>query len=172
MRSKRRILAANMEFMINNINGDIMKRILFVCHGNICRSASAEYMFKHMIKQRHLENKIYCESMAVSSEELGNDIYEPMRPYLVKRGIPLTRHHARQIQRKDYDNWDLILLFDESNRRIINRMMDDSQHKIYLLTEYVGMDGVIEDPWYTWKFDECLDEIQQALNLLIKKIME
>ena len=159
-----------MEFMINNSIGDNMIKILFVCHGNICRSASAEYMLKHMIKQRHLENEIYCESMAVSSEELGNDIYPPMRPYLIKRGIPLTRHHARQISKRDYDNWDLILLFDESNRRIISRMMDDPKHKIHLLTEYVGMLGVIDDPWYSWSFDECLNQIQEALNLLIIKI--
>lgn len=147
-----------------------MKKILFVCHGNICRSASAEYMFKKMIRDNNLENELYCESMAVSTEELGNDIYEPMKPYLVKRGIPLDRHYARQIKKSDYDKWDLILLFDESNRRIISRMMDDPDHKIYLINEYVNLPGTIEDPWYTWRFDECLDQIQKALDLLIKKL--
>ena len=147
-----------------------MIKVLFVCHGNICRSASAEFLFKHLIKTKHLENKIYCESMAVSSEEIGNDIYPPMKPYLVKRIGEIPRHHARKIQKSDYEKWDLILIFDESNKRLINYIMDDPESKIHLLTEYVGLKGVIEDPWYTWRFDECLDEIQLALNLLIDKL--
>ena len=148
-----------------------MKRILFVCHGNICRSASAEYLFDDLIKKNHLEKLLYCESMAVSSEEIGNDVYAPMKPYLVKRIGNIPRHHARKIQQKDYDKWDLILLFDESNQRLIKYIMDDPDNKIHLLTEFVGLDGVIDDPWYTRKFDECLDQIENALKLLITKII-
>ena len=148
-----------------------MKRILFVCHGNICRSASAEYLFANLIKKNHLENELYCESMAVSSEEIGNDVYPPMKPYLVKRVGNIKRHYARKIRKSDYDKWDLILLFDESNQRLIRYIMDDPENKIHLLTEYVGLKGVIDDPWYTWKFDECLDEIEEALNLLLKKLL-
>ena len=145
-----------------------MKRILFVCHGNICRSASAEYMFKKLIKDKNLDDYFYCESMAVSNEEIGNDIYAPMKPYLLKRNIPLTRHHARQITFSEYDKWDLILVFDYSNLRRILRIMDDPLNKIHLINEYVGLKGEIDDPWYTYKFDECLDQIEKALKLLIK----
>lgn len=147
-----------------------MIKILFVCHGNICRSASAEYMFKYMISKHHLEHKLYCGSAGVSNEEAGNDIYPPMKPYLIKRKIPLSRHYAHKITMQDYLNFDLILAFDNSNMNYLNYMFKDEQHKIHLLNEYVGLSGEIDDPWYAHDFDRALDQIELSLNLLLRKL--
>lgn len=147
-----------------------MKKVLFVCHGNICRSASAEFIFNDLITKNHLENILHCESRAASTEEIGNDLYAPMRPYLIKRGIPLYRHYAKQITKSDYDEYDLILAFDDYNIRLMSYRINDKEHKIHLLTEYVGETGIIDDPWYTREFDKCLDDITRCCEKLINLV--
>ena len=149
-----------------------MIKVLFVCHGNICRSVAAEYMFKDMIQSNHLQDKFYCESKATSDEEIGNDIYGPMKPYLQKRNIPYTRHYARQINKNDYQNFDLILAMDYANERYLKQLFYlDTLKKVWLLNDYVGLRGEIADPWWNHDFDRALDEIKKALDLLLNKLI-
>lgn len=130
-----------------------MESILFVCHGNICRSVMAEFIFKYKYPN------IKCESRAVSSEESGNDIYPPAKRCLDKHNIPYTRHYARKISQSDYDNFDKIYVMDKSNLYIINRLIDDKDNKIQMLC-----DKDVEDPWYTGDFDSVYYQISEAID--------
>ncbi len=128
------------------------RKILFVCHGNICRSPMAEFILKSLNKG------IYCESRAVSREEEGNDIYPPAKACLRKHGIPFERHYARKITQEDYENYDEIYVMDELNMKNIHRIIDDHDHKIkYLLNRD------IEDPWWTGQYDKVYDEIYEGI---------
>lgn len=141
-----------------------MKRILFVCHGNICRSVMAEYMFKNKINELGLNEKYYCESRAVSLEEIGNDIYYLAKDCLNKHHIPYTRHYAKQITQEDYDEFDEIYVMDEYNLRRINNLLQDPQNKIKML-----IDRQIPDPWYTGYFDETYDAILEGIDKILEE---
>ena len=132
-----------------------MRRILFVCHGNICRSVMAEYMC------RYFRPDIYCESRGVSFEEEGNDIYPPAKKCLDRHGIPYGRHHAARIRKEDYDDFDVIYAMDRSNLRVLERLIDDREHKIRLLKE-----TEIDDPWWTGRYDEVYEQILEELEKL------
>ena len=136
-----------------------MKKVLFVCHGSICRSPMAEFIFKKIIKDKGLEDAYYCESRAVSSEELGNDIYPPAKRCLDKHQIPYKRHYATKISNKDYKEFDVIFVMDDSNLYRIKRIFDDDEHKIRKL-----MDDDIEDPWWTDNFDKVYAEIVEGIE--------
>lgn len=148
-----------------------MYKVLFVCHGNICRSSAAEYIFKSLIKENHLESSFCCASRATSREEIGNDIYPPMKRVLINHKIEIEKHYASQITKKDYDDYDLILLMDEENMYGIRRIIPyDLNNRIYLLKDYVGLTGEIEDPWYTGRYEQVYQEIYECLERLIAKL--
>lgn len=131
------------------------KKVLFVCHGNICRSIMAEYICKQ------IRPDLYCESRACSYEEEGNDIYPPAKRCLDKHGIVYQRHHAHRITQKDYDDFDEIYIMDHSNMRLISRIVNDTKHKIrYLAAEE------IDDPWYTGDFDGVYRQLYAAIESL------
>ena len=130
-----------------------MKRILFVCHGNICRSPMAEYIMKKIIKD-HDDDHIYVESKATSREEIGNDIYPYAKTKLREKGIPFDRHHARQVEASDYDRFDLIIGMDSYNIRNLERSFDDKDHKIRKLNT-----KDVSDPWYSGDFETAYQEI-------------
>ncbi len=130
-----------------------MKRILFVCHGNICRSPMAEYIMKKIIKD-HGDDHIYVESKATSREEIGNDIYPYAKTKLREKGIPFDRHHARQVEASDYDRFDLIIGMDSYNIRNLERSFDDKYHKIRKLNT-----KDVSDPWYSGDFETAYQEI-------------
>ena len=135
-----------------------MYKVLFVCHGNICRSVMAEYICKQ------LRPEIYCESRAVSYEEEGMDIYPPAKKCLDYHGIKYGKHQARRIRQEDYDKFDIIYVMDRSNMTILNRIIDDKDDKIRLLCK-----KEIEDPWYTGKFEHVYNQLTQAIeNIRIK----
>lgn len=133
-----------------------MRRILFVCHGNICRSAMAEYILKSKTSD------IYCESAATSNEEIGNDIYPPAKSCLTRHGISFDRHYARRVTSKDYENFDEIYVMDSYNMRNILRIIDDPKHKIKKL-----LDEDIEDPWYTGNFDRVFEQLNEGIDKLL-----
>ena len=149
-----------------------MTKILFVCHGNICRSPMDEFLMKHLVRQAGKENEFYIASAAVSREEIGSDTHHGTRKKLREMGIPFSPRAAVQVTPADYDRYDYILLMDASNMRNIKRIIpNDPQNKIKLLLEYANRSGEdIADPWYTGNFDETYDDVLAGCTGLLKTI--
>ena len=149
-----------------------MTKILFVCHGNICRSPAAELLLREMAKQAGLLSSFEISSAATSSEEIGNPIYPPMRVLLEERGLDCSRHRARRVRRSDYDAYDLIIGMDEENRWDLSRLFHgDPDGKLHNLNEYAGLGDLdIADPWYTRDFSGCLEEMERACYWLFEAL--
>ena len=132
-----------------------MKKILFVCHGNICRSPMAEFVMKDLVKKAGLEQKFHIASAATSTEELGNPVYPPARRELAAHGIGCAGHAARQLTPADYAAYDLLIGMDRANLRNMRRICGgDPEGKIHLILEYAGRSGQeVADPWYTGDFE-------------------
>lgn len=148
-----------------------MKKILFVCHGNICRSPMAEYIMKDLVKKAGLEAEFSIASAATSSEEIGNAVYPPARRKLAEHGISCNGHSARQLRRQDYEDYDLLIGMDSYNIRNMNRILGgDPDCKIHMLMEYTDRFGDVADPWYTGDFEatwrDCLEGCTELLKLL------
>ncbi len=148
-----------------------MTKILFVCHGNICRSPMAEFVMKELVRRAGLEHEFLIESAATSREEIGNDIHYGTRTKLREMGIPFTRRAARQITNADYDKYDYLVAMDDENVYYMNRWWEpDDQHKIVRLLSFAGKTRDIADPWYTGNFDQTYDDIMEGCTALLKKI--
>ena len=149
-----------------------MKKILFVCHGNICRSPMAEFIFKDLVSRQGLEDQYYIESAAVSTEEIGNSIYPPAKRCLNFHGIPFDKAKtARQITRTDYDRFDLIICMDRMNLRWLKYIIpDDPAGKVHLMMSYAGQDRDVADPWYTGDFETTYRDITLATDMLLKEL--
>ena len=140
-----------------------MKRILFVCHGNICRSVMAEFIMKEMTK----DLDYYIASAATSYEEIGNDIYYEAKNTLNKHHIPFSYHQARHIRKEDIDNFDLIIGMDKENIDDLNYYFNESR-KIHKLLEYCGLNTDVIDPWYSRRFEECYNDLVLGCSALLK----
>lgn len=138
-----------------------MTKLLFICHGNICRSPTAEYIMKKLVADAGLEREFEIASAATSTEELGNGVYPPARRMLAAHGIDCAAHRARQMRKSDYEHYDLIISMDEENRRNLARFFaPDSERKLHNLLDYAGRVGEeIDDPWYTRDFDRAWADI-------------
>lgn len=137
-----------------------MIKVLFICHGNICRSPMAEYILKDMVRKNGLENKFYIESAATSYEEIGNPVYPPARAELAKHGIGCRGHAARKLVKADFEEFDYLIAMEEYNLRNIRREFGEAlAKKVSLLLDYTDMPGDIDDPWYTGSFDVTYNEI-------------
>ena len=147
-----------------------MKTIIFVCHGNICRSPAAEWIFKQKLIKYHLDEKYNVISRATSTEEIGNDIYPPMKRALYNKGIPFYKHRATQITQEDYDNADYIFYMDNNNLRWLNHLIDDYKNIIKPITCYSKNLDVIDDPWYTGQFDEVVEQIEMCSDDIIANL--
>lgn len=145
-----------------------MTKILFVCHGNICRSTMAEYVMKHLVKQAGLESEFYIDSAATSREEIGNGVHHGTRRKLAQMGVPCGDHRARQMTREDYDRFDLLIGMDNPNIRNMTRIAGgDPDGKIRMMLDYTNRPGEVADPWYTGNFDETWDDVfEGCANLL------
>lgn len=139
-----------------------MKRILFVCHGNICRSPMAEFIMKDIVKKAGMDDQFHIESAATSTEEIGNSVYPPARRKLAEHGISCEGKTARQMTRSDYDRFDLLVGMDEWNIRNMKRIAGgDPDRKIFKMLDFTSRHGDVADPWYTGNFDatwrDCLE---------------
>jgi protein-tyrosine phosphatase len=145
-------------------------RLIFICHGNICRSPMAEFVMKALVRARGVEGLYYIESAAVSTEETGNPIYPPAKRCLTQHGVPFDNNkRARQITRTDYDRFDRIICMDASNLRLIRRIIpSDPEGKIHLLMSYTGHGRDVADPWYTGDFEEAFQDILEGYEAILK----
>lgn len=146
-----------------------MKRILFICHGNICRSPMAEFIMKDLVQKAGLENQFYIESAATSTEELGNEVYPPAKRKLAEHGISCKGKTARQITRADYNRFDMLIGMDDWNLRNMKRFWpEDPEGKIYKLMDFTNRPGDVADPWYTGDFEatwrDCLEGCEALLR--------
>ena len=148
-----------------------MKKILFVCHGNICRSPMAEFVMKNLVKESHLENQIQVDSAAANNDAIGNGMHRGTRAKLSEMQIPFDEHIARKLTASDGERYDLILAMDSENLYYMRRILKpDAHEKIHLLLEYAGEKRDIADPWYTGNFDETYDDIDKGCRALLEKL--
>ncbi len=147
-----------------------MIKILFVCHGNICRSPMAEFVMRDMAQKAGAD--VYTASAATSTEEIGNPVHRGTRTKLAAHGISTDGKYAVQLRRDDYEKYDYIIGMDSYNIRNIMRIIgSDSDNKVYKLLDFAG-GGDIADPWYTGNFDETYDDVVRGCTGLLKKIGE
>ena len=148
-----------------------MIKILFVCHGNICRSPMAEFVMKELVRRAGREHEFLIESAATSREEIGNDIHYGTRTKLREMGIPFSRRAARQITNADYDEFDYLVAMDDENEYYMNRWWTpDTDHKIVRLLSFAGKSRDIADPWYTGNFDQTYEDILEGCTAFLKKL--
>ena len=145
-----------------------MTKILFVCHGNICRSPMAEFVMKDLVKKAGLEAEFRIESAATSTEEIGNPVYPPARRKLAEHGIDCAGKTARQLKNEDYDQYDLLIGMDRANLRNMHRICGgDFDGKTHLLMEFTDRLGDVADPWYTEDFESTWrDVLEGCIGLL------
>ena len=149
-----------------------MTKILFVCHGNICRSPMAEFVMKDLVKQAGLEGQFQIASAATSTEEIGNSVYPPARRKLAEHGISCAGKTARQLTKADYAQYDLLIGMDRANIRNMNRICGgDPDGKSKLLLSYTDRPGDVADPWYTDDFDATWQDVMEGCQGLLKSIL-
>lgn len=148
------------------------RKIMFVCHGNICRSPMAEFIFKKMVKESGHEREFIVNSCATSTEEIGNPIYPPAKRELERRGVEYDDHRSVQLKKSDYDNYDMFIVMDYANYRNTQRIFgEDKMDKVRLLMSFVGQNREVSDPWYTGDFATCFNDITAGCQALLKEVL-
>lgn len=146
-------------------------KIMFVCHGNICRSPMAEFVMKKLVQEHHLEKEIFIASSAVSTEEIGNPVYPPAKKKLAEHGISCDGKYAVQLKKSDYEKYDLFVVMDDSNLFYICRIFpSDPKNKIHKLLEYAGLSRDVADPWYTGDFEKAYQDIYEGCLGLLEQL--
>ena len=147
-----------------------MTKVMFVCHGNICRSPMAEFVLKNMVKKLGVQDKFCIASSATSTEAIGNPVHRGTREKLAEHGIFVKGKYAIQFTKKDYKEYDYIIAMDSYNIKNLMRIIgEDTQKKVCRLLDFDG-GGDIADPWYTGDFDQTYDDIRRGLEAFINKI--
>lgn len=149
-----------------------MTKILFICHGNICRSPMAEFVMKDLVKKAGLETEFLIASAATSTEAIGNPVYPPARRKLAEHGISCAGKTSRQLTGTDYDQYDLLIGMDRANIRNMNRICGgDPEGKLHLLMEYAGRpDSEVADPWYTDDFEAAWRDVLAGCKGLLERL--
>lgn len=142
-------------------------KILFVCHGNICRSPLAEFLMKHKLKNLGLDAEV--SSKATSCEEIGNPVYYAIEPYLKSIGADYKRKRAERMTEKDGDYYDYIIVMDDNNVRNAKRILQPKNYdKIFKLCDFTAAPRDVSDPWYTCDFDTCYADLDEGLDCFIE----
>ena len=148
-----------------------MVKILFVCHGNICRSPMAEFFMKDLVRKAGRAEEFSIASAATSTEELGNPVYPPARRMMAAHGIDCTGKTARQLRKADYAQYDYLIGMDQANFRNMQRMCGgDPDGKIYLLLDFTDRPGQVADPWYTGDFQATWEDVLEGCEGLLRHI--
>ena len=148
-----------------------MIRVLFVCHGNICRSPMAEFVMKDLVKKAGCADRFEIASAATSTEELGNPVYPPARRKLAEHGLGCEGKTARQMTRQDYRDYDLLVAMDRENLWNMRRFTrDDPDHKVSLLLDYTSRPGDVADPWYTGDFEQTWQDVLEGCQGLLARL--
>ncbi len=148
-----------------------MIKILFVCHGNICRSPMAEFVMKDMVRRAGLEEHFMIASAATSSEEIGSPVYPPARRKLWEHGIGCEGKVARRIRAADYEEYDLLIGMDEANMRNMGRCFGgDPEDKLHLLLGFAGREDSVADPWYTGDFEATWQDVNEGCLALLNRL--
>ena len=148
-----------------------MTKILFICHGNICRSPMAEFIMKDLVRKAGLSAQVQIDSAATSREEIGNPIYPPAQRQLRAHGVAFDDHRARQMTRQDYADYDLLIGMDTQNLRNMQRICGgDPDGKLQLLLAYTGQTRSVADPWYTDDFDAAWQDIAFGCRALLEAL--
>ena len=149
----------------------MMMSILFICHGNICRSPMAEFVMKDLVKKSGLEAQFHIESAATSTEEIGNPVYPPVRRKLAEHGISCEGKTARQLVSADYDRFDVLAGMDRANLRNMRRICGgDHDGGLHLLMDYTDRPGDVADPWYTGDFEATWQDVLAGCQGLLKQL--
>ena len=149
-----------------------MTKILFVCHGNICRSPMAEFVMKRLARDRGMERDLEIASAATSREEIGSPVYPLARRKLAEHGISCSGKTAVQITAADYERYDYIILMDSNNRRNLRRIIpDDPDGKVHMLTDFTDRPRDVADPWYTGDFERTWQDINEGCSALMEHIL-
>ena len=150
-----------------------MIKVLFICHGNICRSPMAEFIMKDIVSSAGLADNFYIASAATSTEEIwngvGNPVYPPAKAKLAEHGIDCSGKRAVQLTRADYGKYDYLIGMDSANIRNMNRMLGgDPEKKVYKLLSFAGQDRDISDPWYTGDFEATYRDVMEGCTALLQ----
>ena len=163
---KETVISREQAIMTN----DMKHKILFVCHGNICRSPMAEFVMKHLVEERGLQDQFEIASAATSTEEIGNPVYPPARRKLAEHGINCEGKRARVMTRDDFHYYDHIIVMDNENLQSLKWLFGkDKNHKIRLLMDYTDRPGEVADPWYTGDFEATWRDVLEGCEGLMAK---
>ena len=146
-----------------------MKNILFVCHGNICRSTMAEFVMKDLVRKAGREEEFHIQSAATHRDEIGSDTHYGTKEILKLKGVPFTPRHAVQMVKADYEKYDLIIGMDSENMTYIKRIIgEDTENKVHLLLSFAGEKRSVADPWYTGAFDKTYADVVKGCTALLQ----
>ena len=148
-------------------------RILFVCHGNICRSAMAQCVMQQLVDEAGRSDSFTIDSAATTNEEIGNPLYPPARRKLDAEGVPIVPHRARRVQAGEHAGWDVIVVMDEENIRHLKRIWGpENMGRVRKLMSYVGETRDVADPWYTGDYEACYNDVLAGCQALLNQVKE